>query len=323
MTKKKDLTNALAVYQAKNGAIELKDDVSSDTVWASQAQIAKIFNVERSVIAKHISNVLKNSELDKNSVCAFFAHTASDGKTYQVQFYSLDVILAVGYRTNSNRAIEFRKWATQILKQHITQGYTINPKVIKSNYQQFLEAVDNIKQLIPGVNIDHDSILDLVTAFADTWLSLDAYDKEKLVTSGTTKKSVNLTAEQIQKVLMQFKEELIRKNEATEFFAQERQKEALAGIIGNVMQSFGGQQLYASLEEKAAHFLYFIIKNHPFIDGNKRSGAFIFLWFIKKVGLLDKSKITPPALTALAILVAESNPKNKTKMINLVLQLLK
>jgi len=248
-------------------------------------------------------------------------HIANSDKP--VLFYSLDIILAVGYRTNSNRAIEFRKWATQILKQHITQGYTINPRVIQNNYQQFLEAVDNIKQLIPDVNIDNDSVLELVTVFAGTWVSLDAYDKEKLVTSGATKKSVNLTAKQIQKVLRQFKEELIKKDEATEFFAQERQNEALAGIIGNVMQSFGGRQLYASLEEKAAHLLYFIIKNHPFIDGNKRSGAFIFLWFIKKVGLLDKSKITPPALTALAILVAESNPKNKDRMINLVLQLLK
>jgi prophage maintenance system killer protein/prophage antirepressor-like protein len=320
MTKKSLLLNNLAVYQAKNGAIELKDDVSHDTIWATQADIIKLFEKDQSVISRHISNIFKNNEIDRKSNMQKMHITNSDKP---VLFYSLDVILAVGYRTNSKRAVEFRKWATQILKQHITQGYTINPKAIKNNYQQFLEVVDNIKQLIPGVSIDNDSILDLVTAFADTWLSLDAYDKEKLVTNGATKRSVNLTAQQIQKVLMQFKDELIRKDEATEFFAQERQNEALAGIIGNVMQSFGGQQLYASLEEKAAHLLYFIIKNHPFVDGNKRSGAFIFLWFIKKVGLLDKSKITPPALTALAILVAESNPKNKDRMINLVLQLLK
>lgn len=316
--------NDLAVYQAKNGAIELREDAGRETIWATQAQIADIFEVERSVVTKHINNVLKDGELDKNSVCAIFAHTASDGKTYQVINYNLDVILSVGYRTNSSRAIEFRKWSNKILKQHITQGYTINPAVIKNNYSQFLEAVDNIKSLVVDVkNIDTDSVLELISAFADTWLSLDAYDKDELKTEGVTKKSVNLTVSQIKKVLVKFKNELIKKGEATDIFAREREVEALSGIIGNVMQSFGGNMLYQTLEEKAAHLLYFIIKNHPFVDGNKRSGAFVFAWFLKKTNLLQKSKITPPALTAITLFIAESNPKNKAKMISLVLQLLR
>ena len=320
----KPKTTELAVYQAKNGAIELREDAKKETVWATQAQIANIFDVERSVVTKHILNILKNNELDKKSVCAFFAHTASDGKTYQVINYNLDVILSVGYRTNSKKAVEFRQWANKILKQHITQGYTINQSVIKNNYQQFLTAVSDIKTLVGNSqNIDTDSVLELVTAFADTWLSLDAYDKDKLKTEGTTKKSLAVTVVQIKKVLTQFKTELIKKREATDIFAKEREVESLAGIIGNVMQSFGGTSVYPTLEEKAAHLLYFIIKNHPFIDGNKRSGAFIFIWFLNKTALLHNSKITPPALTALTLFIAESDPKNKTKMIKLVLQLLK
>jgi prophage maintenance system killer protein len=324
MKKQNEVAGKLAVYQAKNGALELREGVSKETVWATQAQIANIFNVERSVVTKHIKNIINDKELDKDSVCAIFAHTATDGKTYKVISYNLDVILAVGYRTNSAKATVFRKWATKVLRQHITKGYTINPVVIKNNYQNFLEAVDNIKKLIPNTkNIDNDSVLDLVTAFASTWLSLEAYDKEKLVTSGLTKKSVNLTATQTAKALAKFKAELLKKGEATDLFAQEREKDSLAGIIGNVMQSFSGASLYKTVEEKAVHLLYFIIKNHPFADGNKRSGAFVFIWFLKKTGLLEQSKITPPTLTAIALLIAESDPKNKSKMIALVLQLLR
>lgn len=324
MQKAKKTENKLVVFQAKNGAIELKADVDAETVWATQAQISEIFDVERSVITKHVNNLIKDGELDKNSVCAKIAHTASDGKIYQINIYNLDVILAVGYRVNSSRAIEFRKWATKTLKQYITQGFAVNSLIIKNNYSQFLEAVEDIKKLIPAESvIDNKSVLELVSAFADTWLSLDAYDKNELVAKGKTKRAVALTANILQKSLNDFKLELIKKGEATELFGKEREKEVLAGIIGNVMQSFGGQALYPTIEEKAAHLFYFIIKNHPFIDGNKRSGAFSFVWFLKKAGLLDKSVITPAALTALTLFVAESNPKNKERMIRVILQLLK
>lgn len=314
----------LAVYQAKNEAIELREDAKKETVWANLDQIANIFGRDKSVISRHIRNIFSSDELKYDSVVAFFATTATDGKVYNVEYFNLDMILSVGYRVNSKQATEFRQWANKILKQHITQGYTINQSVIKNNYQQFLTAVSDIKTLVGNSqNIDTDSVLELVTAFADTWLSLDAYDKDKLKTEGTTKKSLAVTVVQIKKVLAQFKTELIKKGEATDIFAKEREVESLAGIIGNVMQSFGGTSVYPTLEEKAAHLLYFIIKNHPFIDGNKRSGAFIFIWFLNKTALLHNSKITPPALTALTLFIAESDPKNKTKMINLVLQLLK
>lgn len=317
-------TNSIAVYQTKNGAIELRSDSKMETVWATQAQIAEIFDIERSVITKHINNIIKTGELDKNSVCAKIAQTATDGKVYNVNMYNLDVILAVGYRVNSSKATIFRKWATKTLREYIAQGFIINKLRIKNNYNQFLEAINDIKKLSPGDSkIDSASILELVTAFANTWLSLDAYDKDNLVADGKIKKQVILTAEQLNKFLAEFKKELVKKGEATDIFGIEIRSGAVAGIVGNVMQSLGGQALYLSVEEKAAHLLYFMVKNHPFIDGNKRSGAFAFVWFLKKAGLLEHSKITPPALTALTLFIAESDPKNKERMIKIVLQLLK
>lgn len=202
MMKIKKNIDDTVIYQTKNGAIMLKQNASADMLWATQAHIADIFEIERSVATKHIRNILKNKELNADSVCAKLAHTAEDGKTYQVQFYSLDVILAAGYRTNSKKAIAFHQWATRTLKDHIYKGYTINKSRIQKNYAEFLKAIDDVKNLLPtDTTIDHDSILELVTLFADTWFSLDAYDKDKLVTQGITKKKVVLTAEKLNKAL--------------------------------------------------------------------------------------------------------------------------
>ena len=323
MKKQAEMINQTVIYQTKNGELALKQNVQADSIWANQAQIADIFETERSVITKHIRNILKDKELDANSVCAKMSHTAEDGKTYQVQFYSLDVILAVGYRTNSKKAIAFRQWATQTLKNHIQQGYTINRNRIKTNYDDFLKSVDDVKKLLPdGFAIDKNSVLELISLFADTWLSLDAYDKDRLVSKGCTKKKVTLTAEKLNKSLMELKQNLIGKGTATDIFGVERSKDSIAGIIGNVMQSFGDQDVYQTIEEKAAHLLYFIIKNHPFIDGNKRSGAYAFVWFLKQAKILDIRKITPPALTALTLLIAESAPSDKEKMVGLVCAIL-
>ena len=319
----KNSKNQIIIYQSKTGAIELKGDIVKDTIWATQAQIADIFDSERSVITKHIRNILKDKELDSNSVCAKFAHTASDGKTYQVQMYNLDIILAVGYRANSSRAITFRQWATKTLREHIVNGYTINRNRIKNNYSEFMQAVENIKILLPQNGIMNQmDVLELVSAFSATWLSLDAYDKDKLVTSGSTKRSVNITAEQLTQALRDFKVILMKKGVATELFGIERERQNVEGIIGNVMQSFGGKSLYPTIEEKAVHLLYFMVKDHPFIDGNKRNGAYAFIWFLKKTGVFNINTITPATLTALTLLVAESEPKNKERMIKLILQLL-
>lgn len=314
----------IVIYQAKNGAIELKGDVSKETIWASQAEIASIFGVDRTVITKHIRNVLKDKELDSNSVCAKFAHTGEDGKVYQVQFYNLDVILSVGYRTNSKLAIEFRKWATKTLREHIVKGYTINRKQISKNYNAFIKSVEGVRSLLPeNIVFDSKAVIDLIKEFADTWVSLDAYDKDSLPTIGATKKSARLTGLELFGAIAQLREELQNKGEATELFAQEKNKGSVEGIVGNVMQSFDGKSVYNSIEEKAAHLLYFMVKNHPFTDGNKRSGAFAFIWFLRKCKLKSAKNINQGALTALTLLVAESSPQKKEQMVALITQILK
>lgn len=322
MKKPKD-PSKIIIYQTKSGAIEIRKDAKIDTIWATQVQIAEIFNAERSVITKHIRNILSDKELDVNSVCAKFAHTGNDGKNYQVQFYNLDVILAVGYRTNSQKAIEFRQWATKTLHSYIVDGYAINKNRIAQNYQQFLETVDSLRHLLPvGANIDTESVLDLINMFASTWLSLAAYDKDALITKGATKKRVSLTADKLAENLIKLKQILIIKGEATDLFGSEQRNGSLAGIVGNVMQTFDGRELYGSVEEKAAHLLYFMVKDHPFTDGNKRNGAYAFVWFLRQAKILDTKRMTPAALTALTILVAESNPQQKDKVVKLILTLL-
>lgn len=321
--------NKLIIYQAKNGAIELRGDFDHENIWATQKQIADIFGIDRTVATRHINNILKDKELDRKVVSAKFAHTTQHGaikgktQTKEVEFYSLDMILSVGYRTSSSRAIEFRKWATKTLKEHLIKGYTINRKQILKNHKEFLKTVENIKNLLPEhITLDPKVILDLVKEFAGTWEALDAYDKDRLSPVGRTKKSIKLSSDELETAIKSLREELIKKKEATEIFAQERRNGNIEGIIGNVMQSFGGKPVYKTAEERAAHLLYFMVKNHPFTDGNKRSGAFAFIWFLRKAKIKGAININPSALTALTLLIAESSPKRKDQMTSLVTTLL-
>jgi prophage maintenance system killer protein len=186
-----------------------------------------------------------------------------------------------------------------------------------------MKAVETVKVLAPAQgSIDTQSVLELVRLFADTWFSLDAYDKEVFTPDKVNKKKVKLTAKEFLGHVTILKDELMKKGEATENFAQERNRDSIEGIVGNVMQSFGGSDLYPSLEEKAAHLMYFIIKNHPFVDGNKRTGAYSLVWFLRKVGKLDAGRLSPTALTALTLLVAESNPTDKDKVTALIVLLI-
>lgn len=248
-------------------------------------------------------------------------HIANSDKP--VAFYSLDIILAVGYRANSARAIEFRQWATKTLRSHIVDGYTINRARIGHNYDSFMKAVADVRALLPaGMQTDTGSILELVRMFADTWMSLDAYDKEALDLKKPTKRKVALTGAKLTESVAVLKSELIKKGQATDLFATERTGGALEGIVGNVMQAFAGADVYPSVESKAAHLLYFIIKNHPFVDGNKRTGAYAFVWFLSRAKVLDTRRLTPEALTALTLLIAESNPRDKDKLVALVMMLI-
>lgn len=311
--------NSLAIYQSKSGAIELSKDYKKDTIWATQKDLSFIYEKDQSVISRHIRNIFKDSEVNKKSNMQKM-HIPNSDKP--VDFYSLDVILAVGYRTNSSRAIEFRKWATKVLKQHVIKGFTINKNRIKQNYDDFLKTIEDIKVLSQdSKKIKTSDILELIKSFSYTWFSLDKYDKNSFPKIGT-KKKINVTAKEIHSDLQKLKEELIKKKEASGMFAQEKQSGSLEGIVGNVFQAVFGLDVYKTIEEKAAHLLYFVIKNHPFNDGNKRSGAFVFIWFLNRVGFDFKNKINPETLATLTILVAESNPKDKDKMIGIILLLL-
>ena len=319
--KKRKENKQIVIYQAPSGAIELRGDFNKETIWATQAQIASVFQIERSVITKHIRNIFKDREISEKSNVQKM-HIPNSDKP--VAFYSLDIILAVGYRANSKRAIEFRQWATKTLREHITKGYAINRKRIAHNYDAFMKAVADIQTLLPEhIALDPKTVLELIKEFASTWVSLDAYDKEALKVVGTTKKAVKLAGEELARVIENLRAELIKKGEATELFAQERKAKGAEGIAGNIMQSFGGKPLYPSVEEKAAHLLYFMVKNHPFTDGNKRSAAFAFVWFIRKYRAKGSRSINPASLTTLTLLIAESDPKKKEQMVALVTQLLK
>jgi prophage maintenance system killer protein len=322
--KKKVFNNKVVIYQAKSGAIELRGDFAKETVWATLDQMAGIFGRDKSVISRHLKNIFNEGELTRISVVAKNATTAADGKIYQVEYYNLDVILSVGYRVNSKTATQFRQWATKTLRTHIIDGYTINKSRIVKNYAVFLDAVEKIKLLLPeSGTVDAKSALELIKMFADTWVSIDAYDKDAFPTSGASKKQVSITASELASSLLEFKVELQKSGQAGDLFGAERQTGSVAGILGNVLQSFGGKDLYPSVDEKAAHLLYFMIKNHPYSDGNKRHGAFSFIWFLKRTGLLRTDKMTPTALTALTLFIAESDPAHKDRMIGLVLMLLK
>lgn len=324
--KKQKSNKQIIIYQTKTGALELKADLQYETIWLTQQQVAELFNVQKAAISKHVKNIFESGELEQEATVSKMETVQTEGTRRikrTIDYYNLDLVVSIGYRINSKQATHFRQWATKTLKNHILKGYTINRQRIKSNYEEFLQAVADVKSLLPaGAIVDNESVLELITLFADTWFSLDAYDKDKLVTTGATKKKVKLTAEKLSNALTELKHVLIAKGEASDIFGVERTKGSIEGIVGNVMQSFAEQELYPNIEEKAAHLLYFIIKNHPFVDGNKRSGAYAFIWFLRQTKTLDVTRITPPALTTLTLLIAESNPKDKDKMIGLVCTIL-
>ena len=320
------MTNDLVIYQNDSGAIELPIDIKDETIWATQKQIAEVFNVNVPAVNKHIVNILDDDELDESTISKMEIVQKEGNRTVKrtVTRYNLDMVLSIGYRVNSKQATAFRRWATQTLKSYITDGYAINPTRIEHNKTQFQKAIEDMKLLASNVDVVGSSeIADLVSSFADTWFSLDAYDKSLLPHKGNIKKIVQVGADDLQKELARLKKQLVDQNEATDIFGQEREKNGLAALFGNVFQSFNGEDVYPTVEEKAAHLLYFVIKNHVFFDGNKRSGAYSFVWFLKEVNLLNIKEISPQALTAITLLIAESNPKDKDKMIGLVLLMLR
>jgi death-on-curing family protein len=313
------------IYQTENGALELRADARADTIWATLDQIATLFGRDKSVISRHLKNIFQQGELDRHSTVAFFATVQKEGKrlvSRNMEYYNLDAILSVGYRVNSKVATKFRQWANQILKQHITQGFTINQKILAQNQQRFLQALEDLKQLSQNnPMLEIKDVLSLVQSFSTTFFALNKYDHNEFPKDGT-RQSVQATAHELMNDLQQLKKELMKKGEASQLFAQEKKPGTLQGIFGNVFQTVFGEDAYPTIEEKAAHLLYFIVKNHPFNDGNKRSGAFSFVWLLQKANYPFKDKISPETLTTLTLLIAESNPNDKEKMIGIIKLLL-
>lgn len=324
---KKSSTKRIIVYQSPSGAIELRGDVAKETIWATQAQMATIFGVNSQAITKHLKNIYGEDELSKRTTCSNLEQVQIEGKRTVrrvVEFYSLDAIISVGYRISSTAGTRFRQWATKTLRSYVVDGYVINKKRIARNYDAFLAAIESVKKFLPtGGQVKAEDALELIKIFAFAWFSLDAYDKSYIPKTSATKNQLRVTADELARALHELKQELVAKKEASELFGTERSVGAVSGIVGNIFQSFGGNDLYVSVEEKAAHILYFLVKNHPFTDGNKRSGAFAFVWFLRKMGKLNTAKITPGALTTLTLLVAESSPRDKERLIGLILLLLR
>jgi predicted transcriptional regulator len=326
MKKKLSQQNNLILYQASNGSIEFRGDFSQETIWATQAQIAEVFGVTSQNVTMHIRNIYREGELEESATCKKFLQVQIEGNRSvkrQIKEYNLDVIIAVGYRINSVVGTQFRKWATKTIREYLTKGFVLNKKQIKKNHQEFLKAIESIQNILPEhVTLDPKTILELVKEFASTWQSLDAYDKESLQSIGSTKKSVNISAGELRESIATLRADLMKKGEVKELFAQERRSGSIEGIVGNIMQSFGGKSVYPSIEEKAAHLLYFMVKDHPFSDGNKRSGAWSFIWFLRKTKAKGFVNINPGALTAITLLIAESKPDKKDQMIALVTTIL-
>jgi death-on-curing family protein len=317
----------IVIYKSPKNEIEVEAHFEGETVWLRQDEIARLYGKERTVITKHINKIFADKEVDKKSNVQFL-HIANSDKP--VAFYNLDVILAVGYRTNSARAIHFRKWATNVLKNYLFKGYIINEKRLLQAKNQFKELQGTISflqekskhELLAG---QEQEIFNLLANYSKTLTLLEQYDKEKLSLIKNTKGKFILKYEEAINVISKIKKDLIARKEASDFFGREN-SDKFKGILGNIYQTFDRKELYPSLEEKSAHLLYFIIKDHPFVDGNKRIASFLFVYYLDKNDFLYRStgekKINNNTLTALAILIAISDPSEKDKLIKVITNLL-
>src|SRR5690554_1803107 len=267
----------LNIYQAENGAIALKIDAENETIWGTRMQMGDIFGVNPQAISKHLKNIYKDGELNKKATSSKMELVQNEsGRIVKrtVDFYNLDAIISVGYRINSKQGTKFRQWATKTLRQHITKGYTINQKQLENNKKQFLQTLNDLKILTQNNHfVEAKDVLSLIQSFSNTFFTLENFDKNNFPKKGK-EVEIKASAKDLKTDLQELKSALIKKGEATNLFAQEKKEGSLEGILGSVFQSVFGQDAYPSIEQKAAHLLYFIVKNHPFNDGNKRSGAF-------------------------------------------------
>jgi len=319
----------ISIYQTSQGHIEVR--LEQDTVWLSQEQMAALFEVQKAAVSKHLKNIYASGELEREATVSKLESVRQEGRrtvSRQIEHFNLDAVISVGYRVNSTRATRFRQWATGLLREHLTQGYTLNRQRLEANARELEAALELVRKAASSPELAAQTgrgLVDIVSRYAQTFALLQRYD-EGLLTEPPEQPGGTLpSAAEARAALARLKADLMARNEATELFARERD-DGFAALLGNLDQSVFGAPAYPSVEAKAAHLLYFVIKNHPFADGNKRSGAFLFVDFLNRNGRLLDAKGQPVindiGLAALALLVAESDPAHKDTMIRLVMNML-
>ena len=309
------MENEIVLFETEDHEVKLNVPVENNTVWLNRKQLAELFGRDVKTIGKQINNALK--EESDNSVVANFATTASDGKTYHVEHYNLDMIISVGYRVKSNRGVEFRKWANKVLKQYIIQGYAINEKRLEA--LQRTVSIQN-KMLASSLDVEETDVLKAVSLYTDALMLLDQYDHQSLNKPEGNKPIYRITYEECCRMV-----EAMEDTFHSDVFGVEKEKGKVEGILAAVYQSVFGGDVYPSLEEKAANLLYFMIKDHPYSDGCKRIAASLFLEFLNKNNFLYKDgtkRISDGAMVAITLMIAESDPSEKNIMVNLVMNLL-
>ena len=317
----------IAIYTSEDNTITLDVKLENETVWLSQSQMALLFGRDRTVIARHISNCFREGELDKNITCAKFAHMGIDGdQIYETMIYNLDVIISVGYRVKSVNGTRFRQWANRILKDYIIKGYAINDKIKMERYNELKEVVRLLAHTVHSQDklTDEQSrgLFSVVSDYVYALDTLDRYDYQQLTVENTTKEELfHATYENAMEAILSLKQ----KFGESKLFANEKDS-SFKSSIGQIYQTFGGVELYPSIEEKAAMLLYLVTKNHSFTDGNKRIAAMLFLWFMERNGILyrnDGSKrIADNTLVALTLMIAESRTEEKDIMVKVVVNLI-
>ena len=317
----------VVVYEAPDGEIALDVRLEQETVWLTMRQMAELFERDRSVVNRHVLNVFQEGELERGATCADFAQVRPEGGrrvTRKIEHFNLDVIISVGYRVKSMRGTQFRQWATRRLREHLVSGYTLNrQRLAERGLREARETLDLLARTLRNQALVEDTgraVLELVTRYADTWRLLLEYDEDRLeAPAGTRPPSAALDHGQAVAAIADFRAALIARGEASPLFGNAR-GDALEGILGNVEQTMFGEPLYRTREEKAANLLYFLVKDHPFTDGNKRIGSLLFLLYLRQEGL--HHDLNPQALTALTLLIAESAPANKDLLVRLIVNLL-
>ncbi|MBU2097980.1 MAG: virulence protein RhuM/Fic/DOC family protein [Gammaproteobacteria bacterium] len=323
--------NSIVIYESSDNTVEVRLDAQQQTVWLSQNQMADVFDTSTDNIGLHLKNIYADGELDESSTTEDSSVVRQEGQRQvrrRVKHYNLDAVISVGYRVNSHNAVKFRQWATRILREHLTQGWTLNQHRFEENARELEAALALIRKAAKSPALDTQTgrgLVDIVSRYAQTFLLLQRYD-EGLLTDPQAQPGGKLpTYEEARLALDGLKRELITRREATDLFARDM-GDGLASLLGNLDQTVFGEPAYPSVEAKAAHLLYFVIKNHPFSDGNKRSAAFLFVDFLHRnsrlIGADGETIINDVGLAALTLLVAESDPANKETMIRLVMNML-